>query len=107
MLSSPAELVARIKSYVEVNYAQRLTLEELAATIGYTPAYLGKLFRSQTGMGFADYLGSIRLDRAKEMLQTGANVHEVAEQVGYRDIDYFNRKFKQRFGANPSSFKKK
>lgn len=107
MLSSPAELVARIKSYVEVNYAQRLTLEELAATIGYTPAYLGKLFRSQTGMRFADYLGSIRLDRAKEMLQTGANVHEVAEQVGYRDIDYFNRKFKQRFGANPSSFKKK
>lgn len=107
MLSSPDELVARIMSYVELNYAERLTLEELAAIVGYTPAYLGKLFRSHTGIGFADFLGKIRLEKAKELLEAGTNVSEVAEQVGYRDADYFNRKFKQRFGANPSAFKKK
>ena len=65
-----------------------------------------KLFKSNTGMSYNDYVTSVRMEKAKELLNQGEKVYKVANQVGYQDLDYFNMKFKKYFNALPSDFHK-
>ena len=103
---SPEGTVNKIIDYVQRHYGEKITLEELSQNLGYTPAYLGKLFTDQLGLRFNTYLGKVRLEKAKDLLQKGLNVSTTAEMVGYNDSDYFNIKFKEEFGVSPSAFKK-
>ena len=46
-------------------------------------------------MSYNDYVTSVRMEKAKELLNQGEKVYKVANQVGYQDLDYFNMKFKK------------
>ena len=68
--------------------------------------YLGKLFKEYTGEYFNTYLDKIRIENGKKLLLQGLKVYEVAEQVGFSNVDYFHSKFKKYVGESPSSYKK-
>lgn len=97
----------RILDYIDKNYAGEIKLESLAAMFNYNCNYLGKLFKSKTGMYFNTYLDHVRIEKAKQLLGQGYKVYQVVEKVGICDIDYFYRKFKKYTGASPSAFKEK
>ncbi|GGD51575.1 response regulator transcription factor [Paenibacillus nasutitermitis] len=92
---------------IERNYYENLKLESLAEIFNYNSAYLGKLFKNTTGEYFNTYLDKVRIKKAKELLDNGMKVYEVAEKVGYTNVDYFHSKFRKYEGSSPSAYRKK
>lgn len=97
----------KVVQYVRANYNRELRLEMLANIFGYNSAYLGKVFHQYTGENFNNYLDEIRISEAKRLLADEEyKVYEVAEMVGYTNINYFHNKFKKYVGVSPLSYKK-
>ncbi|ACI18257.1 response regulator transcription factor [Dictyoglomus thermophilum] len=96
--------LGKIAEYIEANYYKDLRLREIAKEFGYNPCYLGKIFRKYMGENFNTYLDKVRVNKAKELLISGGKVGEVAERVGYKDIDYFIMKFKKYTGKTPKNY---
>lgn len=106
-VSGPDNVILRVKAYLEKNYQKDLKLEGIAKLFHYNSAYLGKLFKKETGENFNNYLDQIRINNAKRMLmETDYKVYQVSEQVGYSNIDYFYSKFKRYVGISPKEFKR-
>jgi two-component system, response regulator YesN len=94
----------RVQEYAEKHFAQTLRLEDIAEHFGYNSAYLGKAFKSVTGESFHAFLDRLRVERAKELLGTGGKVGEISALCGYKDTEYFSRKFKSLTGCSPSEY---
>jgi len=100
-------LVKRMIDLIHRNYDENLKLETLADIFNYNSAYLGKMFKSQTGEYFNTYLDKVRIEKAKQFLEEGLKVYQVAERVGYTNVDYFHSKFKKYTGVSPSAYRSK
>jgi two-component system response regulator YesN len=99
-------IIDEITEYIERHYAQDIKLKSLAPKFGYNSSYLGKIFSKQSGKSFNDYLHYIRTQKAKELLEKNEyKVYEVAEIVGYKNVDYFHLKFKSFVGVTPNEYR--
>ena len=100
---------SRIKAairYMTNNYAETISIVDVADEVHLTPNYLGILFKRETQITFRNYLNMIRLNQAEEMLRTGmGNITEVAQKCGFTDVYYFSRLFKKHKGFPPSHIK--
>ena len=84
-----------------------ITLRNAANAFSYTPNYLGLMFREETGISFTDYVIQARLTKAQELLRdTNLKIYEVADRVGYRNLNYFSKQFKDSFGLSPLEFRR-
>lgn len=102
------KLIEEITQYVENRLEQKITLNEVAAHFDFTPNYLGHLFKTETNTLFSDFLTELRMKRVCELLADPTKkVYEIAELVGYKNIIYFNRQFKQAMGMSPGEYRKK
>lgn len=100
-------IVKTTKEYLEKNYAEDISLEDIAAQVNISPQYFSKLIKKTTGFNFIDWLSMLRVKRAKELLiNSDLSVKEVCFMVGYKDPNYFSRIFKKRNGMTPSEFVK-
>ncbi|WP_334075266.1 response regulator transcription factor [Paenibacillus sp. A14] len=88
------------------NFSDNLKLETLSGIFNYNSAYLGKLFKNETGEYFNTYLDKVRIEKAKSLLEEGLKVYQVAEKVGYTNVDYFHSKFRKYVGTSPSAYRK-
>ena len=83
-----------------------ITLDEVSRQVNVSPYYFSKLFKEETGENFIDYLTSMRMDKAKELLmKTDKSMKEICGQVGYQDPNYFSRAFKKNVGITPTEYK--
>jgi len=98
--------VQRMIELIRRNYRENLKLESLAEALSYNSSYLGKLFKNATGESFNTYLDKVRIEKAKELLGEGMKVYQVAERVGYSNVDYFHGKFRKYVGVSPSAYRK-
>lgn len=84
-----------------------LSLKSLSFQLGFNSSYLSVLIKKELGLPFQDYLIQERMKRAKLLLlTTDLKVYEIAEQVGFDDMNYFSQRFKQIVGVTPRQFKK-
>ena len=106
--SSRDSVLDDILNYIDHNYAENITLENIAPLFGYNHSYLGKIFTKKMGQSFNSYVDHVRIERAKEfLLRDDAKVYTIAERVGYKNVDYFHIKFKKYVGQSPAEFRKK
>ena len=100
----PKELTL-VKNYLEENFANKITLESLAALAGFTKYYLSRLYKKHYHENIMDCLIRIRMEKAKEILCTGErNVQKISDAVGYTDPNYFTWSFKKYVGETPMKF---
>jgi len=99
-------LVKKMIDLIERNYHKNIKLDTLAEILNYNSAYIGKVFKKSTGDYFNTYLDKKRIENAKKLLLQGLKVYQVAERVGYSNVDYFHSKFKKYEGMSPSSYRK-
>lgn len=93
--------------YIDHNFRNNIKLETIAPLFGYNSAYLGKIFNKTVGESFNTYLDHKRIECAKELLmENKLKVYEIAEQVGYKNVDYFHKKFKKYVGVSPAEYRK-
>ena len=100
-------VLLEIEKEIRENYADNLTLRDLGKKYFVNSSYLGQIFRNKYGQSFKDYLTSYRIGRAESLLvSTDLRIAEIAEKVGYKDSDYFLRKFIEANGCTPSKYRK-
>ena len=92
--------------YMEANYSSRITLDELAEHVHLHPNYLCAVFKRNSGQSIFQYLNTLRIHKARMILNKGMSISQVAEHVGFADMDHFSRTFKQITGISPSAYKK-
>ncbi len=96
--------INRVLRYMIDHYAEPLTVQSMAEFSGLSAVYFGSFFQNETGVPFRQYLTSIRLNHAEDMLHSGEyNVSEVAAACGFSDIFYFSKVFKESRGVPPSA----
>jgi len=101
-------VVSKILNYIDKNSSKDLKLESLADLFGYNSAYLGKLFKNSVGDSFNLYLEKKRINEAKALLlQPNLKVYQISEKVGYKNLDYFYKKFKRYVGESPNEYRRK
>ena len=101
------QVIQRMLNYVRENYSKGINLNELADALHFTPNYLSTLFSKSTGESFSHYLLRYRIQKAKELLESGKyKVYEVGDLVGYRNSEYFSKVFKDIVGLPPSAYVK-
>jgi two-component system response regulator YesN len=102
------KLIQEIMTYVDHNIEKKVTLKEVAAFFDFTPNYLGYVFKEETGTNFSDYLNEQKTRRICELLSDPTfKIYEIAERMGYKNIIYFNRQFKQTMNMTPGEFRKR
>ncbi len=93
--------------YIDHNFKNNIKLETIAPLFGYNSAYLGKIFNKSVGESFNSYVDHRRIEHSKQLLlENKLKVYEIAEQVGYKNVDYFHKKFKKYVGESPAEFRK-
>ena len=94
-----------ILRYLENNYRERITLEELCFLFGTNKTTLAKDFRRLTGDTVMGHLATLRLRHAKALLREGTHsVTEIAEMLGFSSVPYFTRFFRKHESMSPSEY---
>ena len=90
--------------WLEAHYAEKVTLAQLVAYMGYSRSRFFNLFRKHTGLSPLDWLNRHRIRRAQELLvASNIPVAEVARQVGFTDLSFFFRLFRRHVGCSPTA----
>lgn len=101
-------IATEAKHFIESRYAEPLTLDMVSEAVFLSPSYFSALFSEYTGIGFAEYLAKVRVEKAKEFLERlDLNVTEIAWKAGYEDPNYFSQVFKKTTGLRPSEYRKR
>lgn len=95
-----------ILSYIHDNYAQHISLDDIARQVGLCKSECCRFFKRQMGASPFDYLLDYRVGRSLGYLQDGASVAQAAEAVGFSDASYFSKVFRSRTGRSPSKYRK-
>lgn len=96
----------RVMQYILAHRFQKITLAEVAAQANLTKEAFCRFFKLRTRKTFTDYLLHLRINEAKQLLQeTELGISEIAYQVGFENLSYFNRSFKRIAGQTPRDFR--
>ena len=95
------------KNYINLHYSEPITLGTVAEFLGISTGHLSRLFQKSGGESFTQYLLKVRMEAAVTLLNTtNLKVYEVAERVGYSNIEQFSKMFKKVVGKSPKAFMK-
>ena len=100
------EKMLKVTRYINDNYKQDISLENLSSIAGYSKFHFARVFKQYTGMTHTDYLNQVRIKAAENMmLNPNMLITEIAMNSGFNSITTFNRTFKKIKNYTPSKFK--
>jgi AraC-like DNA-binding protein len=101
-------MIRRAKAYISGHYGDPVSLDEMARTTHVSTFYFCKIFKKATALTFTDYLGRVRVEKAKNLLlNPHLRVSEIAYTVGFQSLTHFNRVFRKLAGESPTDFREK
>lgn len=104
--SGREERIVEIISFIQKNYVD-VTLDTLSDSFHLSKPYLSKYIKEKAGMTFQEVVREERMRRAKSMLkETSQTVETIAANVGYENVEHFNRLFKKAYGLTPVQYKR-
>jgi two-component system response regulator YesN len=103
------KIMEQAKSYIDKNYGDYdLTIQKISNYLHISPSYFSMIFKKEAGETFLNYLIGIRIKAAKELMQNpDLKIFEIAERVGYPDLNYFSYFFKKNTGLSPREYRNK
>ena len=107
-MDKTALLMANVKKYLQHNYMlYDVSLDSISDILNINASYFSMLFKKSFGVNFVDYLTSLRINAARELLTDPfLSAAEVANMVGYESPNYFTRVFKKNTGLTPTEYRK-
>ncbi|MBP5454220.1 MAG: helix-turn-helix transcriptional regulator, partial [Lachnospiraceae bacterium] len=106
--SNGNEDMLKATHFIADHYQQPISLDEIAAQVNLSPAYLSKKFHNTIGKTISEYLNSERLKHAAlELISTKHSITEIALNSGFNDANYFKDVFKKTFGISPRDYRKR
>ena len=102
-----AERMAQIERYLNVHYADAVSLDQIADELFLSKGYLSRFFTQSFGMTFSQYFKELRLRRAmSDLLYTDKPITQVAFDNGFTSSSFFNRSFREKYRKNPSEVRR-
>ncbi|QGG57657.1 AraC family transcriptional regulator [Paenibacillus sp. B01] len=100
-------LVRALLRLLSTQYAEPVTMEGIAESLGYSRAYLSRVFKRHTGATPVSYLLRLRIDKGRLMLRERKDltIEQIASSVGLQDALYFSRQFRRFYGESPSEYR--
>lgn len=102
------EIVDYVVLYIRNHYMDDIDFSDISSRMGFSSAYLTKLFNRYVGNTPLKYLTDVRIHEAKHLLlNTTLPIREVGEKVGYPDQFHFSKTFRKLTGINPTAYRQK
>ena len=96
-----------VLKYVENHYMDKMTIKDIADIAGFSESHFMRYFKDTMGTSFVEYLKDYRLTMAARLLQSSESpVLEISQEVGFDNLSYFNRSFKNKYHMTPLQFRK-
>ncbi|OQY34068.1 MAG: hypothetical protein B6241_06185 [Spirochaetaceae bacterium 4572_59] len=103
-----ADAIFQAIQYINKNYAEKVSLDEVAGAVYLSPAYFSKIFKEEMKCNFNTYLNRNRIEKSKNLLLNSKfSLVEIAGMVGYEDQSYFTKVFKKIAGLSPGKYREK
>ena len=98
---------ALVKAYIDEHFCDpALCMEQISDYFSYNKKYISTLFKKQMKVGISEYIRTLRLIRAAELLEAGEqSIAEIASLSGFNDMKFFYKVFKQTIGSLPSEYR--
>lgn len=109
LLDRHKENLIKAREYIDKNYVYDIKVEDVAKIAMVSGSYFRYLFKNLTHKTFTEYVNYLRIKKASELLITNytESVYDICFSVGFNNINYFNRLFKQQTGLSPLQYRKK
>ena len=105
--SSAISASKKASLYILNNFRNNITLASVAAHVGFSPTYFSEIFKTETGRSFKEYLSSLRLEYARNLvLFSDKSITQICTESGFNDYANFIRRFKLRFGDSPGKYRR-
>ncbi len=107
-LETGSAVIKDVKLYIEDNYSREdFSFQDSAGHVNLSVPHLSRLFRREMGVTFIDYLTSVRIRKAIELLHSSEiKIYEIAELTGYANQHYFSNVFKKNLGVSPAEYRR-
>jgi len=100
--------IEKIKRFTKRNCYKKISLNDVAQVVYLSPKYLSRVFKERTGKSFSQFRIGIKINEAKKLLvNTGYNINQISEKLGYENTESFIRQFKKLAGFTPTEFRNK
>ncbi len=100
--------VNRAIEYIKQNLDKKLLLSDIASYVAMSESRFSHIFRQETGTSFPEYVNSVKIEKAKEMIAQGSDsLTEIASNLCYYDQSYFTKTFRKYVGMTPRQYFKK
>lgn len=100
------EFIQNMTQFLEENYAEPLSLEELGKTFHISPSYLSHIFKTEIGLPPMKYLLYLKIGEAQNLLMnTSLPISVIGDQLGFSDTAHFSRMFKKYIGVTPTEYR--
>lgn len=91
--------------YIALHYTEELSVADVAAACYFSEYYFMRFFKKHVGMSCVDYIKKLRLEKAVDLFEKGGlSILDVSLAAGFRNLPYFYREFKKKYGVTPKQF---
>lgn len=101
------DYVQLVMDHISNFYMDKISVAELATSLGLNRCYLSGLFKKRVGLSIQEYLLKTRIEASKRYLLHGSSIKEAASLSGFTDVSNFSKLFTRENGASPSKFRKR
>ncbi len=99
--------IKEAQKYINEHFTSPVSLEEVSTIVGFNATYFSTLFKKETGMNFLEYVTTVRMKAAKQLLaDSKKSILDISHEVGYSDFKHFTKQFKKITGLTPSEYRK-
>lgn len=99
-------VIEQALQWIHEQFTRDITLQELAEHVRMSSVWLSQLFKRETGKTFSEYVVDLRIREAKRLLrETTLKIYEIAEKVGYSNLQHFGQTFKKKCGMSPKEYR--
>lgn len=106
-LKQGSDVMNQLLEYLGANYKDRSVLGNFCSKFHYSLQYISRKFRQETGMSVSQYLQKLRIEKSCELLAgSSLQIQEIAHEVGYEDVKFFNQLFKRLLHMSPREYRK-
>jgi AraC-like DNA-binding protein len=100
--------IKQVVQQLTTQYAEPISIERLAESLGYNRAYFSKMFKRYTHVAPVTFLLNLRIGKARQLLRerTELTIEQIAYSVGFNDPLYFSKQFRSYYGLSPTEYRK-
>ncbi|WP_265525071.1 AraC family transcriptional regulator [Paenibacillus sp. JDR-2] len=105
VLTDSERLVEQAIRWFQTQYMLPISIEKLATSLGYHRTHFTKVFKQLTSLSPKQYINQVRMERARELLNTNISIEQVGNSCGFTDPLYFSKQFKKWTGTSPTQYR--